>query len=374
MKKMKLSFRKIFSRVMTLGVVSAVSLGATPSFAQKYSVTVLNGVPGGNGTYAYGINNANEVVGSAVESNQLTDAVTWNGSTPTVIHGSADQSGTNGGYESYLLAINNSGVMLGGIAYIDGGASGSDSFARSSKFVNTNLYFGRGGVSAINDSGEIVGYGWSDSEYFVPAMWANPSVVGGPTSILPTLKGYDCGGMASGINDAGTIVGNSVSCAASGPIRATRWSAQGAATDLGTLGGAESAAYSINTAGYIVGWAAPANNLQHAVVWGPTTKAFDLGTLGGKNSFAGGINEAGDVVGSAQTSYGVWHAVIWTHKHYTAVDLNSEIDPKLAGEITLVDAIATNDKCRVLASGFNNKTQLPESYLLSLTIQANCNE
>lgn len=114
--------------------------------------------------------------------------------------------------------------------------------------------------------------------------------------------------------------------------------------------------------------------MQHAVVWGPTTKAFDLGTLGGKNSFAGGINEAGDVVGSAQTSYGVWHAVIWTHKHYTAVDLNSEIDPKLAGEITLVDAIATNDKCRVLASGFNNKTQLPESYLLSLTIQANCNE
>ena len=62
------------------------------------------------------------------------------------------------------------------------------------------------------------------------------------------------------------------------------------------------------------------------------------------------------MVGSAQISSGVWHAVLWTHKNFKAVDLNTEISEKVAQEVTLTDAVGTNDKCTIVANGYNNKT------------------
>jgi uncharacterized membrane protein len=109
-------------------------------------------------------------------------------------------------------------------------------------------------------------------------------------------------------------------------------------------------------------------------LWEPTTRAFDLGTLGGKASYASGVNVEGDVVGSAQTSYGVWHAVIWTHKHFTAIDLNAEIGVAESQSITLTAAVGTNDRCAVVANGYNNKTKAAGSYVLTLADQSNCNE
>jgi probable HAF family extracellular repeat protein len=155
--------------------------------------------------------------------------------------------------------------------------------------------------------------------------------------------------------------------------RATRWGASGP-EDLGTLGGVSSTANAINMHGWVVGSASLGNNqVSHAALWEPTTRAFDLGTLGGKSSNASGINDEGDIVGSAQTVFGVRHAVLWTHKHFLPLDLNTEISPTLAKQITLVGAAATNNRCAIVATGYDNKTLAAESFLLTLTDQSLCN-
>jgi probable HAF family extracellular repeat protein len=76
--------------------------------------------------------------------------------------------------------------------------------------------------------------------------------------------------------------------------------ADGRMTDLGTLGGANSAAAAIAASGQIVGWAETASGAQHAALWDHGS-ATDLGTLGGTNSAATAVNAEGQVVGWAET-------------------------------------------------------------------------
>jgi probable HAF family extracellular repeat protein len=82
-------------------------------------------------------------------------------------------------------------------------------------------------------------------------------------------------------------------------------------TNLGTLGGADSAAYGINDAGQIVG--------SSGILGGPVTHAFfrstdgtmtDLGVLAGYTSSAQAINNALQIVGASTSSAGPSHAFL----------------------------------------------------------------
>ena len=56
---------------------------------------------------------------------------------------------------------------------------------------------------------------------------------------------------------------------------------QSAATDLGTLGGADSSAVAVNDSGEVVGWSDTPAGDQHAFSWTASGGMVDLGTLPG---------------------------------------------------------------------------------------------
>jgi probable HAF family extracellular repeat protein len=350
-------FRRALASGATKLIFTLVFLAcAGNSYAQKFSVLTLDLLPGGSNMYTTALNNNDQIVGAADDFLGDWAPVIWNHGKATAIFGPGP---TFGGRAN---GINNLGQVVG---YDDDPFMWSPTvtYSRNNEFQS---------AKAINDAGQIVG------DYLVggnggAVLWANPAdLSNGLLGGVPLVPGGDCEDSASGINDAGQIVGFVYFCD-SGAFHAARWTTT-TGTDLGTLGGMNSDAYAINVHGASVGWADISNGRQHAALWPLHARVFDLGTLGGHESYASGINAEGDVVGSAQTSYGAWHAVLWTHKDYKAVDLNTEISAALAQTITLVEATGTNDHCRVLVNGYDNKTGAQRSYLLSLTNQSNCNE
>ena len=101
------------------------------------------------------------------------------------------------------------------------------------------------------------------------------------------------GSFAEDINDAGQVVGATLAGAA------IEWSG-GSIIDLGNpAGSTDSTASGINNAGQIVGWSEYSSNggTIFATIWSGGS-AIALGTLPGANvNLAMGINEAGQVVG-----------------------------------------------------------------------------
>ena len=115
---------------------------------------------------------------------------------------------------------------------------------------------------------------------------------------------------ASGISDAGVVVGNSGTAYIT--TRAFRWTAGGGMEDLGALGGANSAAAAISASGVIVGWAQNTYSTSRAFRWTRAGGMRDLGTLvGGESSGAMAVNSAGEVVGWSDNGRGQTVAVRW---------------------------------------------------------------
>ena len=82
-------------------------------------------------------------------------------------------------------------------------------------------------------------------------------------------------------------------------------------TNLGTLGGSESRAYSINNSGQVVGESNTATNGFRGFLYSAGAMT-DVGSLGGSTSVANWINDAGQIAGDSQTSLFRGHAFLKT--------------------------------------------------------------
>ncbi len=127
------------------------------------------------------------------------------------------------------------------------------------------------------------------------------------------------------------VVGAAPLIAGSSNLRAFGWAQGEELTDLGTLGGASSGAYSINNGGpfgvdlAVAGFAENAAGIQRAFRWTKASGMLDLGSLpGSQRSFAFGISGDGKVVvGFSGTIYLDSKAFRWDVASSSMVDLGS---------------------------------------------------
>jgi probable HAF family extracellular repeat protein len=181
-------------------------------------------------------------------------------------------------------------------------------------------------ITAVNEAGAVAGKlgaigpdGKVANTSFRAFTGAN-----GKFTVLPGLPGNDAAS-AVALNDKGLVVGSAATKdndpSARGTAHAVLWQ-KGKATDLGTLGGPWSTAFSVANTGKVAGTSALKNGFVHPFVWSKG-KLKDLGTLGGSCDWFTRINEKGLVTGACATdpgnkatdpASGEVHAFLWDGK------------------------------------------------------------
>ena len=301
-----------------------------------YTFTLL-GTPSGMRSVATAINNSGQVVG-VIETDSTPYAMLWN-------NGAAIQLDTGA---SVANSINSSGQIAG---YSDFNGAGFHASLWSNGGV-TDL--GSPGLSSeargINDSGQVAGNAG------FATIWNN-----GVATTLVSLDSTNMWGKATAINSSGQIVGYS---ATQGEAHATLWS-NGVPSDLGTLGnGTSSLANSINNSGQVVGWStSEVAGVMHAALWsnGVATNLGELGNDVGNYSQAWSINNLGNIVGLTYFSGGGGAATLWSNGNI--IDLNTLLSASdVEAGWKLVDATAINDNGSIVGFARNN--------LLGITNQA----
>lgn len=258
-------------------------------------------------------------VGAGQAANAQTYAVTDLGvlpdkkmSSPAAINNQEQVAGT-----SFAAADNQS-------AFVYSNPKGAMDELGQSMTGSVNRAFG------INNAGVVVGDSTFGGAAFGPSPYSH-------AALYSNGSGYDLGSLkigeysrANGINLAGVVVGFSGAKLDGTSSRAFAWSAKTGMIDIGTLGGAYAAAFSINDAGFITGNSETANSkigrgthafLYHSGAFSAFNAMRDLGTLGGDSSYGTFINANNHVVGYSTNNDGRVHAFL--HAGVKMEDLGS---------------------------------------------------
>jgi len=200
-------------------------------------------------------------------------------------------------------------------------------------------------VSSINNQSQMVGYTFSpdnpnqDIEAFIYS--------GGSRQNLGTLGGRQA--VAKSINSSGQIVGDSLN--SSGIDRAFLFQ-DGSMQDLGTLGGTSSSAAAINDLGQIVGYSNTGQPTHpgHLFLYSDGLMQ-DIGTFNAVTSSTTptGINDWGEIVGWASVGLD-YHAYVYSNG--SAKDLNDRIVPKSGLTVEFVYGI--NDSGQIVGQAVNS--------------------
>ena len=337
-------------------VVHARTQTGTPATTTRYEVTDL-GTLGGTYSWAGGINASGQVVGDSTtapgQEGPGTHAFLWTDGTMTDL-------GTLGGEMSTAIDINDAGQVVGS-------SETAERTQRAFLWENgamTDLgTLGTGSHSEgirINAAGQVVGHATTapGQELLDPGtrafLWSE-----GEMTDLGTLGGD--WSRATDITDTGRVSGTSET--ADGALHPFVWE-NGTMTDLGVLPGfAGGRALRINEEGWVAGFSVdplatpgagpPAE--RHAWLY-REGELIDLGTLGGPESSAFSLNNVGQVVGESQISAEAagttaspavgegdtespWHAFVWEDGVMT--DLNKLVSGQ--SNLVLGSAFAIND-------------------------------
>jgi probable HAF family extracellular repeat protein len=247
-------------------------------------VLVDLGTLDGNDTQAAAIGPGGQVLGSSVPAGGSYGAASpmflWTPSEPYGVTGTMVDLGTPLPYYGYPVGVNGSGTVL---ANFYGGFWLRDSTGgwRNGAYID-------GTASGINSGGQVAG------SFMVNAYASHAFLWDSATGLrdMGTMGRYDYYSQANGINDLGQVVGASTE----------HIEPRNCNSDFGC--------------GY---------DVTHGFLW--TKGAFkDLGTLGGDNCVATSVNNAGVVVGYSSTATDIHPFIFQAGK---MKDLNSPIDPSL---------------------------------------------
>jgi len=260
------------------------------------SLTTID-VPGASSTFASGINDAGQVVGSYFE---------YGSGYP---HGFLESGGSfttidvPGAFYTMPGGINDAGQVVGGYADVGGypDTSGpSHGFLESGGSFTTIDVPGASDTSAygINDGGQVVGeYGNASGGHGFLESGGSFTTIDVPGASYTS---------AYGINDGGQVVGYYVD--------ASRHShgfleSGGSFTTIDVPGASATFALGINDAGQVVGYYDNASGYYHGFLEsGGSFTTIDV--PGASATFALGINDAGQVVGQYDNASGYYHGFL----------------------------------------------------------------
>ena len=334
---------KIFYRLTLVISLSFASLSANAD----YTFSLLD-MLGGTSSYAYGINDSGQIVGS-ISTTSGTSATLWSNGTIT------DLGALGGGSYSTAIGINASGQISGVV-----GSQGA--IWNNGTLVTTEASATQFQGNVINNAGQVV-----FSNYAVPQrglLWSDGTI----TELAPISGANDS--QAKAINNSGQIVGSSFTT--SGIETATLWSG-GNVTSLAAVSGyANSRARAINDFGLVVGESSNADGSATgtATLWSNGV-AINLGTLGG-SSKANAINASGLIVGVSRDDTGGKLATLWDGTNI--IDLNSFLDANTinAGWV-LKKAYGINDSGLIVGKADNSLLGISQAFVLTPVPEINTN-
>ncbi len=312
-------------------LVIGLALLAQAAVAQ-YQITSFNVAGGFLNSFAYGLNNYGQVVGSGAPAGYFAPFLYSGGSvvllSPEFVFDAA-------------TAISDTGIIVGNVGFDASYYAGGGLWVPLGSLGSTSF------VYDVNVSGLAVGEAYVDD----PGAFHAVSYSGGLVTDLGTLGGSQS--VAEGVNAAGQIVGNAD---LAGDVYCHAFLFDyGVMHDLGTLVGAEacSYAYAINGAGQVVGWSDTASGEYHAVLWDPIDGMIDLGSLDGYAfSEASAINASGQIVGNASPYSGISTAFLYSGG--TMVRLQDlVVNLSEAGFTDLTQAFAINNSGQIIGIGLD---------------------